>query len=99
MTSEFIESLGWEKDDYWNNRLIYSIGESCIFEHRGDVGIIVTTTGQFVYANLTEEELVKYTEIIKTVEDIKSHPDKYTYKEALDSFAAKAAFITKIQKI
>ena len=95
MTSEFIESLGWKADEYWNNRLIYSLGNSCIFEHNGSIGIL--TSEAFKYVDLTEEELQKYTEIVKNVEEVKAHPDKHTYKEALDAFAAKTRFIKLVQ--
>ena len=87
MTNEKLKELGWKFDEYWNNRAFYSLSKEskfAIYEH-GGWGIMDPFTKEFelIYCNLTDEEIEKYTKLVKSYEDIVRHSKDYTYYEYL----------------
>lgn len=84
--------LGW-KDYGYNSfsRREFSLGDYCLFEYQGKIGI-VTEDYDFIYCDLTEEEIRKYTELINNVIEIDNNEESctlYDYrlaKEKLDNY-------------
>ena len=86
MTKERLEELGWQFDDFWANRALFSKKDSkidrfAIFEHSGDWGIMDPYSKGFtlIYCNMSDEEIEQYINYINTIEDIVDHPKDYTY--------------------
>ena len=81
MTSEFIKSLGWKSDGWWNNREFFTLGDHTIREHNGDVcyDIDFKPYGEFDKTSLTE-----FTKLVKLEIDIKNNPSNYTAKDFFD---------------
>lgn len=86
MTKELLEELGWEFDDFWNNRAFYSLSKESkfsIFEHDG-WGLLNPFNKDFelIYCDLTDKEIKEYTDLVKSYEDCMKHPKDhslYTY--------------------
>lgn len=83
--------LGWEDYSYNSfGRREFSLDDYWLFEHQGKIGIIDDES--FVYCDLTEEEIRKYTELIKDVIEIDDNEESYTLydyrlaKEKLDNY-------------
>ena len=86
---EYIKSLGWVFEEYWNNRAIYELGKNsdcpyALFEHQGEVGIV--NNGDFKYYNLKEEDLKKLTDALNLRETILHSPDDYTVRELFNAY-------------
>lgn len=78
MTNKKLEELGWKFDDLWNDRAFYSLSKDSnftIFENDG-WGLTNPFAKEFelIYCDLTDEEIEKYTELVKSYEDIVGHP-------------------------
>ena len=78
MTIEKLTELGWKQDGTWNNRVFFALSKDSkysIFEHDG-IGLLHPYNKNFelIYCDLTDEEIVKYTEMVKTIENIVNHP-------------------------
>ena len=92
MTKEKLEELGWKFDDLWNDRAFYSLSKDsnfAIFEYDG-WGLKDPFTKEFelIYCDLTDEEIEKYTELVKSYEDIVRHPKDnslYDYSTAVEN--------------
>lgn len=88
---EYIKSLGWVFDEYWNNRTIYSLGKDldslyALFEHQGEVGIV--HNGEFNYCNLKKDDIKEFTKALNTRNLILHNPDKYKVSDLFDSCKA-----------
>ena len=99
MTNEKLKELGWNFDEYWNNRAFYTLSKDshfAIFEH-GEWGLMDPFTKEFelIYCNLTDEDIENYTELVKSYENIVRHPkdnslyDYTTVVEKLNDFINK----------
>lgn len=75
-----LESLGWKFVTSWNNRNIYKLGNQRVFEHNGRIGIVKGY--DFIYCDLTDEELQEFTDLAKKEAEIKHNPDKYAVQES-----------------
>ena len=95
MSKEEIEALGWKFEEHFNNREIYELGIGRIFEHNGEVGICYH--GEFIYGNLSLDELVIYTSMIKAINEIENAPDKHSYLEALHAYKNELNFVAKLK--
>lgn len=90
MTKEKLEELGWQFDDFWNNRAMFSKKDTIlegftIFEHCGDWGIMDPYTKEFelIYCQMTDDEIKQYIDYINSFENIMNHPKDYTFFEYL----------------
>lgn len=90
MTKEQLEKYGWQFDDFWNNRAMFSKKDTIlegftIFEHNGDWGIMNPYTKEFelIYCNMSDEEIEQYIDYINNFENIMIHPKDYTFYEYL----------------
>ena len=88
---EYIKSLGWVFEEYWNNRAIYGLGKDsncsyALFEHQGEIGIV--HNGKFDYYNLNEDDIKTLTEALNTREIILHNPDEYKVRELFDASEA-----------
>lgn len=88
---EYIKSLGWVFENYWNNRAIYGLGKDsdcpyALFEHQGEVGIVYN--GKFNYYNLREDDIKEFTKVLNTREQIIYNPDKYKVSDIFDTCEA-----------
>ena len=95
MSKEEIEALGWKFEEHFNNRNIYTLGIGTIFEYNGDIGICYHR--EFINTNLSLDELVTYTSMIKTINTIENSPDKHSYLEALHAYQNEFNFIEKMK--
>lgn len=98
MTKERLEELGWKFDDFWNDRAFYSLSKDshfAIFEYDG-WGLLeprfhmesFVKEFELIYCDLTDEEIEKYTELVKSYEDIVKHPKDnslYDYSTAVEN--------------
>ena len=88
---EFLKSLGWVFEEYWNNRAIYSLGKNsdcpyALFEHQGKIGIV--HDGNFDYYNLKEDDIKDLTEALNTREMMVLSPDDYKVRDLFDACKA-----------
>lgn len=90
MTKEKLEELGWQFDDFWNNRALFSKKDTilegfAIFEHCGDWGIMNPYAKEFelIYCQMTDDEIKQYIDYINSFENIMNHPKDYTFFEYL----------------
>ena len=78
ITKEFVESLGWTADFLWNDKTMFSYKDSnySIFEYSGDWGIMDPYAKSFelIYCDMTSEHIKKFTELIKSLEQILDTP-------------------------
>lgn len=85
---ELIKKLGWVEYSLFNNRTLYEYGKDsvcnyCLFEHRGDIGIV--DGEEFKYFNLNESEIQRFTDAIKEMVDMLNNPKNYTLYQALQN--------------
>ena len=78
MTIDKLTELGWKQDGDWNNRIFFALSKDSkysIFEHDG-FGLLHPYNKNFelIYCDLTDEEIEKYTEMVKTIENIVNNP-------------------------
>lgn len=90
MTKERLEELGWQFDDFWNNRAMFSMRDAkltgfAIFEHDGDWGIMDPYNKSFslIYCNMSDNDINEFTKIVKTFEDIVNNPKEHSFFEYL----------------
>lgn len=90
MTKEQLEQFGWQFDDFWNNRAMFSKKDSkldgfTIFEHNGDWGIMNPYNKEFelIYCQMTDDEIKQYIDYINSFEYIMEHPKDFTLFEYL----------------
>lgn len=90
MTKEQLEELGWQFDEFWNNRAMFSkkdckLDGFAIFEHNGDWGIMNPYNKEFelIYCQMTDNEIKQYTNYIDNFENIMNYPKDYTFFEYL----------------
>ena len=100
MSIEELKKLGWKLGDSWNNRDFYYIGNSkySIFEHNGEFGLedIIAGGGfNFIYCDLTDDEIKEFTNLVKTSLNIESNPKDFTLHDYLDSQINLITFIKK----
>ena len=96
MTKERLEELGWKFNNFWNDRAFYSLSKEsnfAIFEYDGwGFNNPFAKEFELIYCDLTDEEIEKYTELVKLYEDIVRHPkdnslyDYTTVVEKLNNF-------------
>lgn len=85
MTNKFIESLGWEFEDCWNNRNYYTIGDVRIAEHCGDVFPYHNEWDQIMYEHkFSEESLKEYSRLVNILYNMLNNPGDCTLKEYID---------------
>lgn len=91
MNKEQLEKLGWQFDEFWNNRALFSkkdykLDGFAIFEHDGDWGIMDPYNEEFtlIYCNMTDEEIKQYIDYVNTYEDLMEHPKDHTFFEYLN---------------
>lgn len=71
-------SLGWEDEAYNGfGRRIFRLGDYYLFEHQGEIGIL-TDEDEYEYCRLTEDEIEKYTRMVRKIIEIDNHDDCYT---------------------
>jgi len=90
MTKEKLEELGWQFDDFWANRALFSKKDTilegfAIFEHDGDWGIMDPYAKGFelIYCQMTDDEIEQYIDYINIFENMINHPKDYTFFEYL----------------
>ena len=101
MNNKRLEELGWKYDSMWNNRMFYSLSEEskyAIFEHDG-FGILHPYNKNFelIYCDLTDDEIVKYTEMVKTIENIVNHPKNNSLYDYCVAEKAIVDFVKEMQ--
>jgi hypothetical protein len=90
MTKEKLEELGWQFDDFWANRALFSKKDGkldgfAIFEHSCDWGIMDPYSKGFelIYCNMTDDEIIQYINYVNNFEEICEHPKDHTFYEYL----------------
>jgi len=90
MTKEQLEKLGWQFDEFWNNRAMFSkkdckLDGFAIFVHDGDWGIMDPYNEEFelIYCNMTDEEIKQYVDYVNLYEELIEHPNDHTFFEYL----------------
>lgn len=89
MIKDKVIELGWQSEGYYCNRELFSLSKDSkfsIFEHN-EWGILdpFSKDLNLIYCDLTDEELINYTSLVKTYDDIISNPKDhtlYSYQEA-----------------
>lgn len=79
MSRNNLQSLGWTFDYTFLGRFIYKIGKRYIFDHLGNIGLMIND--RFIYCNLSIEDLKKLTNLVKKEKNIIDHDDKYTLRQ------------------
>lgn len=103
MTLEKLEQIGWKQDGWWNNRMMFSMSRDsrfAIFEHNGEFGVMDPFTNEFslIYCNLSDENIEKFSELVKKYDDMEIHPDDYKFSEYLEVKNKINEFLTKARK-
>jgi len=105
MTKERLEELGWQFDDFWANRALFSKKNSklngfAIFEHNGDWGIMDPYTKEFslIYCNMTDKMVEKYINFVNQFEECYSNPSNVTLKDYIELEKDIKKFIEKMKK-
>lgn len=105
MTKERLEELGWQFDDFWANRALFSKKNSklngfAIFEHNGDWGIMDPYSKEFklIYCNMTDKMIEKYINFVNQFEECYSNPGNITLKDYLELEKDIKKFIEKMKK-
>jgi len=90
MTKKQLEELGWQFDDFWANRALFSkkdgvLNGFAIFEHNGEWGIMDPYAKGFalIYCNMSDEEIKQYIDYVNIYEDLMEHPNNHTFFEYL----------------
>ena len=88
MTKEKLEELGWQFDDFWNNRALFSkkdriLNGFAIFEHSGDWGIMDPYANGFelIYCNMSDDEITQYVNYVNIFEEINKNPKEHNFYE------------------
>ena len=102
MTNEKLKELGCNFDEFWNNRAFYSLSKEskfAIYEH-GGWGIMdpFATEFKLIYCDLTDEEIEKYTKLVKSYEDIVRHPKDNSLYNYATSVEKLNDFINEMKK-
>ncbi len=88
---DFIKNLGWVETGEWANRTFYgyqygSAGKTFgqLVEHNNDWSI---SKGDDLYyiEDPTDEEIAKYTELVKNYIGVVTEPETHTVKELMDA--------------
>ena len=105
MTKERLEELGWQFDDFWANRALFSKKNSklngfAIFEHNGDWGIMDPYTKEFslIYCNMTDKMVEKYINFVNQFEECYSNPSNVILKDYIELEKDIKKFIEKMKK-
>ena len=105
MTKERLEELGWQFDDFWANRALFSKKNSklngfAIFEHNGDWGIINPYSKEFelIYCNMTDKMVEKYINFVNQFEECYRNSSNITLKDYLELEKDIKNFIEKMKK-
>ena len=90
MTKEQLEQFGWQFDDFWNNRAMFSkkdgvLNGFTIFEHNGNWGIMDPYNKEFalIYCNMSDKEIEQYVDYVNTYENLMEYPKDHTFFEYL----------------
>ena len=91
MTKEKLEELGWQFDDFWANRAMFSkkngkLNGFAIFEHNGDWGIMDPYNKGYslIYCNMSDNEIEQYIDYVNIYEDLIECPKDHTFFEYLN---------------
>lgn len=100
---EKIEKLGWTYSSLWNNRTLYTLGKESdytIFEHNGEWGIIDPFNKELslIYCNMSEKEIVSFTELVRTLNNIYKNPKDFTFYDFCVSLEGVKNFINKMNE-
>lgn len=103
MKTEDIIKLGWLFENTFNNRNLYSLNnkyEYMIFEYNGSWGIINPYGKEldFEYLNMTDDQIVKYTELSKSIIEIYDDPKNHSFFEFCESVKKINDFINEMKK-
>ena len=105
MTQERLEELGWQFDDFWANRALFSKKDTklegfAIFEHNGDWGIMDPYAKEFalIYCQMTDDEIEQYIDYINRFENVMDHPKDYTFYEYLCMEANMRKFVKNMKE-
>lgn len=102
-----LKELGWKKIRIWNNRTFYKLKEDIkedyvIFEHVLEFGIRQTKEDgsdfRLLYYNMSYEDLLNYTMLVKSILNAESNPQKVTlfdYNKRCDAYAK---FVNKLKE-
>jgi hypothetical protein len=90
ITKEKLEELGWNFDDFWNNRAMFSKKDGkldgfTLFEHDGNWGIMDPYDKSFslIYCNMTDKMIERFIDYVNTYERLMTNPTNYTLAEYL----------------
>ena len=106
-TSALLKELGWGKMRIWNNRTFYKLTEDIkedyvIFEHNLDIGIYQTKEDgidfRLLYYNMSYEDFLNYTMLVKSILDAESNPQKVTLFDYNNRCDAYAKFVNKLKE-
>ena len=104
MTKEKLEKLGWQFDDFWANRALFSkkdriLDGFAIFEHDGDWGIMDPYSKGFelIYCNMSDKEITQYINYVNTFEEIHKNPKEHTFYEYLCLEASIKKFVKNMK--
>lgn len=91
MTKERLEKLGWQFDDFWANRALFSKKDTilegfAVFEHDGSWGIMDPYAKGFelIYCNMSDDEIEQYIDYVNIYEDLMKYPKDHTFFEYLN---------------
>lgn len=103
ITKEFVESLGWTADFLWDDKMRFSYKDSnySIFEYNGDWGIMDPYAKSFelIYCDMTSEHIKKFTELIKSLEQILDNPLTTTgLYDFIEASAKMRAFVKEMKE-
>lgn len=103
ITKEFVESLGWTADFFWDDKMRFSYKDSnySIFEYNGDWGIMDPYAKSFelIYCDMTSEHIKKFTELIKSLEQILDNPLTTTgFYDFIEASTKMRAFVKEMKE-
>lgn len=105
MTYKRLEELGWQFDDFWANRALFSkknrkLDGFALFEHNGDWGIMDPYSKSFslIYCNMTDKMIEQFIDYVNKYEEFALHPKNYTLDEFQKFENNLKKFITKMKK-
>lgn len=100
MDLQTLKNLGWELYGSFNNRDFYIFKNVLIAVHlHDDCVYYVNSSGEIMYDyEFDESTLTQYTSIIKRLNDIKEHPDKYTLEQYNTALKLRTNFYKLLKK-
>ena len=96
-----LKSLGWEKEEPFNGRFMYSLKDApgCqVFEHMNEIGVVNPYDEELglIYCNMTADELKEYTRLCKELWRCKQDPKVISYYDYIEALRKHKDFIKQM---